>query len=248
MNKSNLLFLLCCLPGATFADVGPVSRTLSTDVPVAAVKDVKLQVGVGEVHVTASSDDTVHVKVTLRQKEQEFLGFFHWMSNGTAEDIANASIMTHQQGSELTLGLNYKGDADGDELKQEWEVQLPARLALETHMKVGELTITGIGGVLDLFLNVGELAIDVPGGPMKAEVNVGDIRAKSASASYGKLKLSSSIGEAVVYINGSQSGYHDHSGLGNDVTMEGKGHDDMTLSVNIGEASLRIQQPDGASK
>ncbi|MFI4921614.1 MAG: hypothetical protein ACHQAZ_08240 [Gammaproteobacteria bacterium] len=83
---------------------------------------------------------------------------------------------------------------------------------------------------------------------MKAEVNVGEVRAKSASAGYGKIRVSSNIGEAVVYLNGSQGGYHDHGGLGNTVTVEGKGHDDMKLDVNIGEASLRIESPEGAGK
>ncbi|HEV7165372.1 MAG TPA: hypothetical protein VGO35_08300 [Gammaproteobacteria bacterium] len=249
MKTSITLLLLCCLPGMAFADESPAARTLKADMPAAAaVKHVTLGVSVGEVHVTASPDDAVHVKVTLKQKEREFLWFFHWMSNGTAADIAGASVAMKQQGDTLTLGLNYKGDADNDDLKQEWDVQLPARLALDTNMKVGELTIAGIRGGLDVSLNVGELNIDVPGGRMKAEVNVGEIRAKSASADYGKLKLSSSIGEAVIYINGTQNGYHDHGGLGNTVSVDGKGHDDMTLSVNIGEASLRIESPEGAGK
>jgi len=241
MNRSIVIFLLCAAPGLAFADEAPVERTLSTEVPAAAIKQLKLHIGVGEVHVSASGDDKVHVQVTLRQKEQEFLWFFHWMSRGTATDIAAASISQRQEGDSLSLGLNYKGNTDSDELKQEWEVQLPARLALDTDMKVGELSIKDVAGGVDAALNVGELSIEVPRGAMKAQVNVGEIRARSGSAEYGRIKLSSTIGEALLTINGEHSGSHDHGGLGNSVSVDGKGHEDMDLSVNVGEVSLRIE-------
>lgn len=227
---------------------GPIERTLNAEIPAVALKRLKLHIGVGEVHVSASSDDKVHVQVTLRQKEQEFLWFFHWVSKGTAADIAAASISQRQEGDSLELGLNYKGNTDSDELKQEWEVQLPARLALDTDMKVGELNIKDVSGGVDAALNVGELSIEVPRGPMKAVVNVGEIRARSGSADYGKIKLSSTIGEAVLTVNGERGGFHDHGGLGNSVSADGKGHEDMDLSVNIGEVSLRIESQAAAKR
>lgn len=246
MKRAIAILLLCVVPGAAFAAPAPTQRSLTADIPAAALKKVVLHVGVGEVHVKASADDKVHLQVTLKQKEQQFLWFFHWMSSGTAEDIAGAAIQQQLEGDTLSLGLNYKGDSDSNDLKQQWEVQLPARLALDTDMKVGELTIKDVAGGVEASLNVGELTLDVPRGHLKGDVNVGEIRAKSGSTDHGRINVSSSIGEAVIYINGSQSGYHDHGGLGNSVTVDGKGHDDMSLSVNIGEASLRIQPPDAA--
>jgi hypothetical protein len=245
MKRSLAIFLLCSTPVLAFA-ANSAQRSLTADIPAAALKKLQMHVGVGEVHVKASADDKVHVQVTLKQNEREFLWFFHWMSTGTAKDIAGAAIQQQLEGDTLTLGLNYKGDSDSNDLKQEWEVQLPVRLALNTDMKVGELTIKDVAGGVDAALNVGELTIDVPRGHLKGDVNVGEIRAKSGSADHGRINVSSSIGEAVIYINGSQSGYHDHGGLGNSVSVDGKGHDDMSLSVNIGEASLRIQPPDTA--
>ena len=246
MKRSIALFMLCAAPGVALAAPAATLRVLSADIPAAAIKKLELHVGVGEVHVKASADDQVHVQVTLKQNEREFLWFFHWMSTGTAEDIAGAAIHQQVESDTLSLGLNYKGDSDSNDLKQEWEVQLPVRLALETDMKVGELTIKDVAGGVDASLNVGELTIEVPRGHLKGDVNVGEIRAKSGSTDRGRINVSSSIGEAVIYIDGSQSGYHDHGGLGNSVTVDGKGHDDMSLSVNIGEASLRIQPPGSA--
>jgi hypothetical protein len=244
MKRRLAILLLCAVPGLALADTAPAQRTLNAEIPAAALKKLTLHVGVGEVHVDTSGDDKVHVRVTLRQKEQEALWFFHWMSSGTAEDIASASIQQRVQGSELTIGLNYRGDQGSDDLKQEWEVQVPAHFTLDTDMKVGELNVADVAGGVEATLNVGELSIDVPRGAIRADVNVGEIRAKSGDADYGDVHLSSTIGEAVVYLNGAHMGIHDHSGLGNDVSFTGKGHDEMHLSVNIGEASLRITTPD----
>ena len=239
MKRSAALLLLAALPALASAE-SPVERTLKTDVDAAALKSLTLRIGVGEVHVTASSDDKIHAQVTLRQKQREFMWFFHWMSAGTAKDIAAANLQQLRQGDGFTLSLDYPGDTQGDDLKQEWEVQVPARLALSADMKVGELSIEGVAGGVDAKLDVGELSIDTPAGPMRGDVNVGEIRATSGSTQLGEVSLSSSIGEAVATIGGKSAGFHEHGGLGNRLTLPGNGPDSMHLSVNVGEVSLHV--------
>ena len=221
-------------------------RSLQADLDTAGVAKLRLEVGVGEVHVTPSPDDKLHVVVTLRQKEREFMWFFHWMSQGSSRSIAGAKLKQERQGDRLDLSLDYPRAEDQDDVKQEWEVQAPARLALDADMKVGELTIKGLAGGVTARLDVGELSVDAPKGAIEGTVNVGEIRAKSGSNAHGKISLSSTIGEAVLYINGEQSGYHEHGGLGNSVRVDGAGPDTMNLSVNVGEASLRITPADGS--
>lgn len=222
-------------------------RTLTADIATAGLARLALKVGVGEVHVTPSADDKLHVQVTLRQKEREFMWFFHWASQGTAQDIAAAALKQQQQDKQLSLSLDYPSGQNPDDLKQEWDVQVPARLALDADMKVGELTIEGVAGGVAAKLNVGELSIDTPKGSISADVNVGEIRAKSGTARHGKIDLSSNIGETVVTIAGKNAGSHEHGGLGNSVDLDGDGPDTMHLSINIGEASLRITPPESAA-
>src|ERR1700733_6093408 len=83
--------------------VGP--RTLSADIPTTGLDTLALQVGVGEVRITASADDAVHAEGTLRPKERKFLGFLHW-SAGTGRDIAAASIHQDRGDKRLTLSLD----------------------------------------------------------------------------------------------------------------------------------------------
>jgi hypothetical protein len=222
-------------------------RTLTADIATAGLARLALKVGVGEVHVTPSADDKLHVQVTLRQKEREFMWFFHWASQGTAQDIAAATLKQQQQDKQLGLSLDYPSGQNEDDLKQEWDVQVPARLALDADMKVGELTIEGVAGGVDAKLNVGELSIDTPKGAIHADVNVGEIRAKSGTDRHGNIDLSSNIGETVVTIAGKNAGSREHGGLGNSVKLDGDGPDAMHLSINIGEASLRITPPEAAT-
>jgi hypothetical protein len=216
--------------------VGP--RTLSLDLASTGLDTLALQVGVGEVHVTASSDDQVHAQVTLRPKEREFLGFLHW-SGGAGRDIAAASIHQERDDKRLMLSLDLDRH-DQDEIKQEWEVQVPARLKLDSVMNVGEMSIAGVTGGVGAKLDVGELEIDVPKGSIDADVNVGEIRAKSGSGHHGHIQLASNIGDATLLLQGAESGVHEHGGLGNRVSLDGDGPDSMDLKLNIGEVTLRI--------
>jgi hypothetical protein len=215
--------------------VGP--RILKADLDAKGLDALALEVGVGEVHVGASDDGKVHVQLTLQQKDREFLGMFHWHHESVERSIAEASLAQKTEGGKLTLSLD--GD-DHNALKQDWEVQLPARLALDTDMKVGELVIEGMAGGVDARLDVGELRVDVIKGDLRGEVNVGEIRATNGSARHGRIEVTTSIGDALVSIGGNDAGSRARGGLGNHVTVEGDGPDEMRLSVNIGDASLHV--------
>jgi hypothetical protein len=217
-------------------------RALSADIPGSGLDTLALQVGVGEVHVTASADDEVHAEVTLRPKEREFFGFLHW-SNAMGRDIAAAAIHQERKDKRLTLSLDLDGH-DQDEIKQEWEVQVPSRLKLDSVMNVGEMNIVGVAGGVGAKLDVGELEIDVPKGSIDADVNVGEIRAKSGSVHHGRIQLASNIGDATLLLHGNESGVHEHGGLGNRVSMDGDGPDSMDLKLNIGEVTLRVEPQD----
>lgn len=228
------------LSGDDTQHAGP--RTLSADIPGSGLDTLALQVGVGEVHVTASGDDEVHAEVTLRPKEREFFGFLHW-SNAMSRDIAAAAIHQERKDKRLILSLDLDGH-DQDEIKQEWEVQVPARFKLDSVMNVGEMNIAGVAGGVGAKLDVGELEIDVPKGSIDADVNVGEIRAKSGSDHHGRIQLASNIGDATLLLHGSESGVHEHGGLGNRVSMDGAGPDSMDLKLNIGEVTLRVEPQD----
>jgi hypothetical protein len=232
------------LAGADGRELAP--RTLHADIPATGLKKVAFRVGVGEVHVKPSGDEQVHLTVTIRQKENQLFGFVHWRARGDAQALASAAISQQVQDGTLDLALTYPDRTQDSDFKLDWELQVPVRLALDADMKVGEMTIVGPAAGVDARLNVGELSIDVPKGHLSATVNVGEIRATSGSTAHGHIVLSSNIGEAVLTLTGESAGSHEHGGLGNQVSLDGSGPDDMHLSINVGEASLHVDG--GAAK
>jgi len=239
MKRIAILVLLLSLPLlAQAAD----PRVLNRDIPASGINIVAITAGVGELHITPSSDDAVHVQVNLEQKSREFLWFFHWRSRATTQEIQSAQIAQQQQGQRLMLSLTTLGNLSNDDVKQKWNVQMPARMAVDLNMKVGEATIDGIAGGVQADLNVGELDVDVPRGALSAKVNVGQISVTTGTSQPGNIILSSNIGEAALYMNGKYlSHMGEHNGLGRSIKYDAKGPDSMHLSVNIGEVDLRIE-------
>lgn len=240
MKRLLSLILLCALPALVAAQTSG-GRTLTANVPATQLTTLALTAGVGELRITPSSDDVVHLRVTLQQKSHQVLWFFRWQSRATVREIQSAQIQTQQSGGRLNVSLGTTGKLDTNQVKQNWEVQIPARMALSVDMKVGQVNVSGVAGGVKIVLNVGEIDLDTPGGPMSARVNVGQIRAKSGSHQLGTVDLASDIGEAVLFVNGRpvrDSGRH--SGLGRRVHVAGSGPDNMNLSVNVGEVNLHI--------
>lgn len=239
-----LLFTLLPLAGQA-----AVKRTLQAVTPTADVTHVSINAGVGQLKVTPSTDDKIHVQVQLEQKSQNFLWFFHWMSNSTTKEIQQVTLQQQQNQGDIAYSLKYPDHLDESDIKQNWEVQVPAALAIKIQMGVGQLDLTGVAGGVDASLNVGEVSLNIPGGPIHVKVNVGQINATSASTRPGNIKLGTSIGDAHVYMPGNinHEDVH-HNGLGRAIEVAGKGPDKMDLEVNIGEVTLHIEPAGSGNK
>ncbi|MBU6510391.1 MAG: hypothetical protein KGL98_12085 [Gammaproteobacteria bacterium] len=246
MKRLLILGLLLSLPALAWA---AGSRTLSADISANGLNTLAITAGVGEVRITPSNDDRVHVSVKLEQKSREFLWFFHWQSNTTTREIQSAQLVQQRSGERLDLSLGSSSKLDTKQVKQHWMLQVPARLALALDMKVGQVTVQGVAGGVNVNLNVGEIDIDTPRGALNARVNVGQISATSASARLGPIDLSSDIGEAAVFRDGKAvRGGGRHSSLGRTIHLPGSGPDTMKLSVNVGEVDLRLNSPTAGTK
>lgn len=238
MKRVVLILLLFALPLASRA---AATRTLQSGMPAAKVSHVTIDAGVGQLKLTSSSDDKLHVQVELQQKSENFLWFFHWMSQSTARQIAAVTLQQKSENDDVTYSLVYPDHLDEGDIKQIWTIQLPARLAVKVRMKVGEMNLQGVSGGVDAKLEVGQLTIETPGGPIRASVNVGQIRATSATTQPGAIRISSNIGDARLEMpNWQDQDKGDHTGLGRTIRVSGTGSDNMDLDVNIGDARLRI--------
>jgi len=245
MKRAILILLFIGLP---FASQAAVKRTLQTSMPAARITHVTIDAGVGQLKLTPSPDDKLHVQVGLEQKSVNFLWFFHWMSHTTAREIAAVKLQQKAENDGVTYSLDYPGHLDDGDVKQNWTIEIPARMAVKIRMKVGELHLSGISGGVDAKLEVGEVTLKTPRGPIKAVVNVGQIRATSATTQVGNIHMSSSIGDAQLQMPNWNDNENNRSGLGRTVNVAGKGPDSMDLEVNIGDARLSIEPATAAGK
>ncbi|HEX5340663.1 MAG TPA: hypothetical protein VFX47_07255 [Gammaproteobacteria bacterium] len=232
------ILLLSLLPLAAQATA---ERTLTAVTPMQGVSKVSFNAGVGELRVKPSPDESVHVKVILERKSHNFLWFFHWGSQGTQHEIEQVSLQQQRQQGSVSYSLAYPSHLDEGDIKQHWEIEVPARLAVKIKMKVGEVRLDGTAGGVNVGLDVGEVVLNTLAGPMQVEVNVGEIRATSASTQPGNIKMSTTIGDIHLNMNDWHGGDTHRNGLGRSLNVKGQGPDSMDLAVNIGEVGLRIE-------
>lgn len=236
---ANRLFIALCaalLLSIGAAHAAESERTLTAEVPAADLQKVSLDVAVGEVRVEPSSDNAVHIKVTLKPHESGFW-FIKWQSGD--KDIAAAKLRHTVQDGTLDISLAIPDEDEDNHVKAEWVVQMPARLALASDVKVGEVHITGIGGGIRAHTKVGEMVIRVPHGSVTADVKIGELEISTAATDYKSIDASSSMGDVEIHGAGGDT-TDKSSGMGRHVALQGKGTDSFDLSADIGEVTLRF--------
>jgi hypothetical protein len=220
---------------------------LSADIPAKGLERLDLTAGGGELHVTASPDDAVHVKVTLHQEEHSLLGLFHWMSATTADDMSKASLGQDAAGGTLKLAVKYPSGDSRSDIKQEWEVRVPARFAASVEMDAGMLSIKDLTGGVTTHLGAGYTNIHVPTGPVHAKQSAGRIRVVRDDPQPGAIRLGNTFGLAILSLNGKFYGPPQKEGFwsslhffGNKVEQQGTGKDEIVLQETAGLASVQV--------
>lgn len=228
-----LILAAVLLPVTAFA---ADSRDFSLDVPAEDIDRLELESNVGEVSIEAADIDAIEVRVRLEPGEDD-----DWF--GETEDLERRleeAVLEHDvDGEALRLQLDYDDSGDAD-FEEHWEIRLPARLALEIDLNVGQLNIDGMSGGIEAEVNVGELDIEVLEGDIAAEVNVGELDIRSATESEGDFELESNIGEVRLTVDGKSAG-RTEGWLGSTVVYSGGGDDDVDARVNVGEIRVEIR-------
>lgn len=220
---------------------------LSADIPAVGVQRVMLTAGAGEMRITPSGDEAIHVRLDLQQNERRFLWVYHWMSGTTARDLEGATLILDRHDGALSLRLGYPGGASHDDVQQKWIIQVPARLAVSAWQQAGELKIQGMLAGVSAHLNYGDLEILASRGALQASIVAGRLHAVSDSAQPGAIRVGSSHGLALLSLNGKYYGPPEchrfwcslHL-VGNTEEQQAGGKDDMDLHATFGLADLRI--------
>ncbi|MGH8398450.1 MAG: hypothetical protein ACRETA_09435 [Gammaproteobacteria bacterium] len=192
---------------------------------------------VGKVSITPSSDDKVHVSVSL-MPSNSFFGLF---TNQDSVNAARGASLSHAlDNGTLKLRMQYPSKDDDSGVSEHWTIAVPVSVHINSHLSIGEMAVKGISGGVDANLNVGKVLLDVPGGPLKITANVGKIQATAHSLNYSDVTLSANVGKIVLTVDGVSVGDHQASGAGDALSFKGGGKDTINLQVNTGKIDVAL--------
>jgi hypothetical protein len=144
-------------------------RTFSQEFETADLRGVQLDVPVGDIEIHGVDEERISVEVRIQCDRGD---------SHCREDAEYVELVARERRNELRLDFDGLSDHDGSDMSIDVELRLPAALALEVDLGVGEL-------------HVGELASHV-----RADVGVGQVRVRMREELVGSVDLEVGIGEA----------------------------------------------------
>jgi hypothetical protein len=229
--RKYLVFLCCVLVfGASSATAG--ERTLSETIPLRGIERLNVEVGVGDVVLTAIDSGSASVELRLRPRRG---GVFSSMKRGE-RDVAAAAFASEAVGQ--TLYLRVESPEDNPRFEELWTVTVPARLGLELELGVGEVTINGLAGGVELELGVVDAIVELADGDVVVELGVGDMTLRGPAEAYGEVTASNGVGNARLTIRGDSV---DGEGLvGDTASWQGEGPHSIEINVGVGDTMIKL--------
>jgi len=226
-------FLAFAIAALAVPTQAATTRTLADEVPAAGIERLQLESGVGDVEIVASDRDTVALEVVLKPRRG---GIFSSMTRAEREvDEARLEVTTDRG----TLSLSIASSSSERRFEERWSVQVPARLALDLTVGVGDVQVRGAAGGVTLESGVGDVLLGVAGGDVALEVGVGDVAVTAPADGYGRVDCSGGVGEGRVTVRGTTvegGGFVGHS-----TTWKGDGPARLKLEVGVGDARVTLE-------
>ena len=183
-------------------------RTIEQEFDAAKLEKIGVDVRVGELRVTASDDDKLHVAVEVCERR----GWFGWRRHKAAD----ATLDVDDDEESIALAIKQK------HYTEDWTVRMPAAAALDADVGVGDVTIEGLQGDIRLDVGVGDAEIRGKAadyGRVSGDAGVGDVHVSSDSGeSHTERAL---VSDSVNWIAGGKSSISADLGVGDaDITLD----------------------------
>lgn len=229
MRKTTVLAVAMTLAAG---GVAAGSRTLTASVGADAFDRLELESGVGDVEVLATDGDTVDVEVALEPRRG---GLFSSMRRAERE-VESARLETTADGG--TLEIRVRSDSDDRRFEERWRIELPARLAVQLDVGVGDVVVEGVSGGVQLDSGVGDVRLTLPGGDVEVDSGVGDVDVRSFAAAYGRVEGSGGVGDAVLRVGDRRIG--NGGFVGSSLEWQGDGPSRIDIDTGVGDVSIRL--------
>lgn len=207
------------------------SRVLTGTADAGILESVRLDAGVGDIDVTAVQGATeISIEVRLKPRRG---GFFSSLKKAQAEVDEAVLRMDTSRG---VLRLEIETDSDDRHFEERWTIEMPARLAFDLELGVGDVDIRDLAGALSAEIGVGDLQAEGVSGDLSVEVGVGEATIRAAAAHYGSVEGSGGVGDAKLVVRGKKvasSGFVGHS-----AEWTGDGEHFIEIEIGVGDAEV----------
>lgn len=156
---------------------------------------------VGDLHIRRSDSNKINLRYTIKSRREQ--------------NVKNASVDFDVHGSDATLDFHAPTMSN---TSFDVELEVPANTNIDTHMKVGDLTVENVEGDKDLELGVGDIRLTREPSTyrlVRASTGIGDVN----SDGYGETR--GWLGKTLKFSGEGKYELHAHVGVG-DITLEGK--------------------------
>jgi hypothetical protein len=208
-------------------------RTLNQSLDAEGIEKISIEAGVGRIDVFTGPADEITIEITLKPRRG---GFFSSMKHAE-EDVQTAEISSEVVGGKLYLEVSC--DSLDKRFEERWSVRMPAHLALEAELGVGDVRVDDVEGGVELDVGVGDVEVEVSRGDVNIELGVGDADIWGIVASYGSVEAAGGVGGADIRVRGeniSESGF-----IGHRASWTGDGDFEIEVEVGVGDATIRLE-------
>jgi len=205
MKISSLIVLpaILLLSVSAFADS---FKQINRVVDASTLESVKLEISVGELDIEVYDGDEIQLEIDIEAQRS-------WWSfrRGNVEDIELEIVGS---GSHVYLGIDERN------IEQHWRVMMPAKLALEIEVGVGEIHIEEFTNSLDM------------------EVGVGSVRVDVADTDYELIHVAVGVGDAEIrgFANRADN---ERNFISADAYYHGEGELKIEIEVGVGDVEVR---------
>jgi hypothetical protein len=186
---------------SAFADT---EKLISQKIDASELKSVRLEFPVGELSIETYDGHEIQLEIDIEAKRRWFSG---------KRDVDDIELDVQISGSRAYLEIDEK------KIEQHWRVRIPASLALEIDVGVGEIQVESFVNTLEVEMGVGSVEVEVAGN------------------SYDSIHVSSGVGDAT--INGFEE---PASNERNFISAESlyRGDGDMEIEIEVGVGDIEV--------
>jgi len=227
-------FIVSCVVMLALPVAAAESRDLDGRASAAGVDKVQLDAGVGDIHVTGvGGGDEIVVSVELEPRRG---GFFSSLKKAQREVDEAVLRMDARRG---VLRLEIETDSGDRRFEENWTIEMPARLALDLDLGVGDVDIRNLDGDLAVEVGVGDILAEGVSNDVTIDIGVGDATIRGSADDFGSVDGSGGVGDARLSVRGKRiesSGFVGHS-----AEWTGDGEHTIEISLGVGDARVTLE-------